>query len=339
MATPLLVFFSSDARELYKADVYRALALPCGYVVHFRYQPKYLSDQLRANPSSLRGRVGVIAFAAGNRPDFGSEHAEMKLVSIRQVTVLDVEEDETLGLVHFYLELSDFCDVDLMESAAKSDLPPQAFASAIDATPRVTNWNDRVQRVASHYPKLMFMWVRQVSSCGKALKPVYKAASRSTQYELEEAKEYECAITLLDPEERDTGLGVDNSQDSIVELVCPPQHRLAAVQDTNHFPIQTRRVGQKEAACFTYLYDREGHRNGDKNPDAWRVELRWQVTRPWSRMVTYGGSHAAGALGFACLAASVRDWSCLCYNAAFGIIGALLVFVTLAYRYQHFDGK
>ncbi len=42
VALGAIVFFSLDARDLYKADVYRALALPTGYALQFRYQRKYI---------------------------------------------------------------------------------------------------------------------------------------------------------------------------------------------------------------------------------------------------------------------------------------------------------
>ena len=54
--------FSSDSRELYKADIYRALALPNDHVIHFRYKRKYVDDNLFEDLNSLRNKEVIIFF-------------------------------------------------------------------------------------------------------------------------------------------------------------------------------------------------------------------------------------------------------------------------------------
>ena len=49
MPSETIALFSSDARDLYKADVFRALALPAGYVLHFRYPQKYVRSTSNRN--------------------------------------------------------------------------------------------------------------------------------------------------------------------------------------------------------------------------------------------------------------------------------------------------
>ena len=44
-----IILFSSDARDLYKEDVFKAICLPKGYVIHFRYAKEYVDDNLLKN--------------------------------------------------------------------------------------------------------------------------------------------------------------------------------------------------------------------------------------------------------------------------------------------------
>jgi hypothetical protein len=104
-----VAFYSSDARDLYKADVYRALALPKGYVLQFRYLKKYIHPDLLANLSNLRGQAGLIFFVSGNNPPVpptGAGNGQgrqpaLGIHPIRHVTIRDIKIDDNTESILF----------------------------------------------------------------------------------------------------------------------------------------------------------------------------------------------------------------------------------------------
>ena len=173
----LLLFFSSDATELYEADIYRALALPEDSVLHFRYDTEFIMKSLYAEQSKatvaseearsltsiererileLKGRPGVICFVAGNDQSLKEAEIEVskrqkfiELTSLRRVVVKDVEiAENTTELNHFYLALKEFVNFDLAVKVSQEQKPLEAFLSAIDYVDVQEDiWSNRVKEV------------------------------------------------------------------------------------------------------------------------------------------------------------------------------------------------
>src|SRR6266480_3485491 len=122
-----IIFFSSDASDLYKADIFRVLALPDGYTIQFRYERQYVLEEFREKPEQLKSRQAVIFFLAGN--DLSKLPAERKLrpYPIRSCKVKDAFLDKNTDKVILILELSDFvnCVIDPVTDMDK--LPPNVF--------------------------------------------------------------------------------------------------------------------------------------------------------------------------------------------------------------------
>jgi len=152
MPQQIIALFSSDARELYKVDVYRAAALPAGYILHFRYQRKYIQPELLSRIGSLRGARGIVFFVSGNDLSKPSDEQTLAFHSLRTVIVRDVDEDLTINTFHFYLELADFVDSTIHAGTAASLLPPKAFVSEItvDEGPN-KQWLDRVTQLSPKF--------------------------------------------------------------------------------------------------------------------------------------------------------------------------------------------
>jgi len=62
-------FFSSDARELYKIDIFRSLSLPNNHVIKLRYIEDYISDDILDKLSSIKNSEGILFFSSGNKLD------------------------------------------------------------------------------------------------------------------------------------------------------------------------------------------------------------------------------------------------------------------------------
>ena len=83
-----ICFFSSDARTLYKKDVFRVMALPKGYTIHFRYLFKYVNLALD-KIEDFKNRDCVIFFSYGN--DLKNP-LPLKNVSLREAIIEDIKE-------------------------------------------------------------------------------------------------------------------------------------------------------------------------------------------------------------------------------------------------------
>ncbi len=123
-ANETIALFSSDARELYKADVYRALSLPTGYVLHFRYPTQYVQHEILTDLASLVNKEGVIFYVSGNNPAIPREQRQISLYSIRSVVIRDVVLDQNIGSIHLYLEMKDFIDAKPHSATNKDIIPP-----------------------------------------------------------------------------------------------------------------------------------------------------------------------------------------------------------------------
>lgn len=309
MPTSLIAFFSSDAQELYKADVYRALALPVGSVLHFRYERKYIQSDLLSKLSSLKNAKGLIFFVSGNDLNLQPNQRNLQSHSIRLVTIKEIVEDQNLDSLHFYLELEAFADYSAHPGTSPDLLPPTTFVSQItvDDGPN-KGWSDRVKRVAQFFPKLMFFTIQGVSQNGSPVLPSYNSHTRTSEYHVYEETAYQCEVTFFDPENRGTGLEV-STNNAAVQFVVPPNHRLGAQRDTTTFDIQTHTIPQNSLICFSHLTDRLGHYLGTPMPDAWRVELKWIVGRGRGRTIWFGLASSIAALGLILAKVATDDLS------------------------------
>src|SRR5205809_928325 len=89
-----IAFFSSDAHDLYKADVFRVLALPKNHTIQFRYKRKYIDGELLSNLDQLKGKEGCVFLVTGNTTsEVPSAERNLEIFSIRKVKILDYYND------------------------------------------------------------------------------------------------------------------------------------------------------------------------------------------------------------------------------------------------------
>jgi hypothetical protein len=342
MSQPVIGFFSSDATELYKVDVYRAVALPTGYVIHFRYERQYVHPELLTRLSKLNGSNGIIFFVAGNDPNKNPSERTLSWYSVRRVIVRDVQENPTIDTFHFYLELGDFIDATPHSGTNKSLLPPYAFISelSVDEGPN-KHWLDRVKQLAPFFRGVAFFTIQDVSHRDTRVAPVYDRYARASQYPLEEEETYQCTITWYNPEGRETGLSATNTNPA-VDLAIPANHRLAAERDTRVFDLQTHSLAQKRLVATSYINDRAAQFNGQAAADAWRVEIKWTISRGWRKAILFGVLSAAAALGLGLaklatddLRTASFDW----HNVMVAAAALLFIGVAAGWLYDFFNKK
>lgn len=299
MPTETIALFSSDARELYKADVYRALALPTGYVLHFRYPQQYVQPEILANLYSVVNKEGVIFYVSGNDTAIAPEQRKLTLYSIRSVVIRDIVLDQNIGAVHFYLEMKDFTDATPHPATSKEITPPTLFVSKISVDHGPNNkWINRVDAVKAHFSDLPFFLVDAVQQGTKRLSPTYSEPDKSSSYHLDDESDYQINIVTYDPTSGGTGLSVENGSTD-VSLSIQPGHRIGAQSDAQPYKLQTHSIPRQKVSTYSRLLAVNYSATDAPAPGRpdYRVMLEWTVKKKWTRAWQFGVLSALAALG------------------------------------------
>jgi hypothetical protein len=326
MPREIIALFSSDARELYKGDIFRVLALPHNYTIHFRYRSGYFQDDLLRGLNSLIGKEGVIFYAVGNDLTKPKEQRVITLHSIRNVIIKDIQHDPDLDLINFYLELGDFCDCKPHQATSPQLLPPYLSVSRIqvDDGPN-KSWIDRVTSVNDKFDNTLFYLIRSVKHAGEKLEPKYSSEDKESFYELNDEREYQVQLSFFDPTEGQLGINIENTNE-LVQLIVPPGHKVGAPRDTTIFNLYTHTLPTERSIGFSRLF---GHSSVPSNdlliPLDLRVELRWHVIRGMGRILLFGFFSALAGLGLFGVSIVTKDFS----NLSMGPLNVILLLISL----------
>ena len=338
MTDKILALFSSDSRELYKADVYRVLALPPGYCLQLRYRRKHIDGAALAKINTLVGKQGIIFFVAGNDLSKPKHERTLTLTSLRAFEVVEILEDANIETFNFYVKLGKFADATPHPQTALNFRPTQAFVSelSVDHGPNGT-WMNRVTAIAPHFPNITFLFVNGIYRGQKPVPSTFNKDSFASEFLLDEESRYKCRMTLHDPTVRPTGLSTFNTS-TAAQLNVPADHRLGTQNESAIFEIQTNSLQQREVACSSYLWDR----CGKPEPEAWKVELRWRVRRGRAKAVMFGVLMAASAAGVAVAKVATDRLSTTpisMTNWALAILGGVIIAVYAGWLYEFFNKK
>jgi hypothetical protein len=338
MAEKVLALFSSDSRELYKADAYRVLALPTGYSLQLRYRRKHIHGGVLPKIGALVGQKGVVFFVAGNDVSKPENERNITLTSLREFEVVSVREDAVIETFNFYIKLGEFVDATPHLQTVQELKPPQAFVSELEIE-RGPNggWKHRITAVAPHFPDLTFVLINGIYQGQKAAAISFNEATLNSEFLLDEEARYACNLTVHVPTDRPTGISVFNSS-PVSQLNVPTNHRLGAQNDSISFEIQTQALQQREVACSSFLWDR----CGKPEPEVWRVELRWRVRRGRKKAVLFGVLMSVAAAGVAVakigtdkLATTPTSW----LHWVLAISGGMAIGVCAGWLYEFFNKK
>lgn len=90
-----ILLFSSCIRELYEIDNYNVLAYPSGFIMHFRYDKKWVDEYIWKNFQELKDKEAIPIAISLNKGE--------KFVPLRKVNIVDVEKEGST--LHIYFEL------------------------------------------------------------------------------------------------------------------------------------------------------------------------------------------------------------------------------------------
>jgi hypothetical protein len=206
----ILGIFSSDYREIYKADVYKSLSLPKDYIIHFRYKPKYIDPYLFSNLDQLKGKYGCIFFV----PNYSEERSDLEYISIRDIKVANCIYSENTDVVHLYLLLSEYCNYEINNIVPKEKLPPKIFVSEIEIIEHSdnNNWKGRIEAVNKYFSGYSFININNISQNETIIIPSIVNNGKNTCYDLLQGNDYRINISFANPNNVECKIGIIESQ-------------------------------------------------------------------------------------------------------------------------------
>jgi hypothetical protein len=344
MPSETIALFSSDARDLYKADVYRALALPKGYVLHFRYPQKYIQPEILMNLESVVNQHGVIFYVSGNDTSIAPDQRQLTLYSIRSVVIKDIVPDPNIGSVHFYLEMRNFADVTPHAGTNRSILPPTLFVSKISVEEGPNNeWINRVDAVRAHFTSLPFFLLESVRQGARHLSPAYSEPDKASSYHLHDESDYQVNIVTYDPTMGTTGLTVENGSTDIT-LAIPVGHRIGAQSDAQPYKLQTHSLPRQKVASYSRFLGVNYATTAPPAPGGpdYRVMLEWTVQKKWTKVWQFGGLSILASLGLGLAKLATDDLATFkvsYINGLFALGAAACIGLAAALFYVVFNKK
>lgn len=246
-----ICFFSSDARPLYKRDVFRAMSYPKGFVLHFRYDPKHI----QGNAANMQGKTGIIFLSTGNDLNITAvENRTVANISIREVSIKAVEFTSDTNRTHFYLELGDFKEYEL-GSNPHDILPPNKWVAELDVSEAKTiDWQTLIEKIKHSFPKQMFYKFEVLNNEQKIISPLYNVIEKQSFYKLWDETGYILHMAFCDTEPNNSNdyhsLKVTSQSDK-VKLVAPEMIDIEARRDNRTYSLFTQTISSSNA--FAYL--------------------------------------------------------------------------------------
>lgn len=235
----LIGFFSSDARPLYKEDIYRTLALPGNSIIHFRYNQKYIQNDIVRNYKEHIGKLGVIFFVTGNDLTKEEKDRNIEYHSIRKVTTKDILISKDTGYFHFYLELNDFIDCDL------SINNPDKFVTRIAINEGIKHsWLERVEAVKDHFDDILFFKYELFSKNNKLISPIYSKLNNDAIFHIDDEKEYKLSFSFYDKLQGKSSLNIEDS--NCMDVYYKECSNIGTLIDNRSFKLMTHIVSQNK---------------------------------------------------------------------------------------------
>ena len=299
------VFFSSDAMDLYKNDVFRCLSLPNGYCVRFRYLTKYLWNNLSFGESSdddderhrkkvaylkqkfntFRNKEALVCFVSGNHES--DVEASLEYHCIRRVIVQDYFYEDDLDEFNFILRLDEFENAEI--PAAPEPMPPTTWVTEVDVANRKgQSWIRRVNAVEEYFGGTVFFHLKRVLEVPSEseLAPTFSKEKRESHFALVDDSTYILESVFYDPS---GALPIKSDTEGESITILHPA-RVGARQDHKRIGLYTKAISQKSAVAKTCF-----HGN-----DTFYVELNWSISKSWRRTLLFGICTMIAACG-ACL--------------------------------------
>lgn len=200
-----ICFFGSNFRQLYVEDIYRCTCLPQNFVIQYRYQLKYIDRNLLVDKESLIGREGIVFYNYNpkNPQYLGTiqDCDEELILPIRKVEIRDIQINEEIGHVNFYLELKEFVEVDINKNSFETPRGNETFVHELKFK-HVTNvsWLEKIEEIKEYFKNVKFFNIRSITGDNES-KIIYDPSEKRTSIMLWDDSTYILDVLTYDKTE------------------------------------------------------------------------------------------------------------------------------------------
>ncbi|TMO47258.1 hypothetical protein [Pseudoalteromonas ruthenica] len=283
--------FSSDSRELYKADIYRVLALPKNHIVHFRYKRKYVDDNLLNNPKKLKKQKVAIFFTHGNDLESSSDNA-FQHFSVRWASITTTEFSEETDVLHIYMKLGDFCNVQIDTGNSDEKKPPTKFFSKLNCTERneENNWQSRILVIKDYFPKMTFFHLKSIRNGWGNKRIRYKNGKKSCQFNLTHGDRYILKLAVSNPDASDTKIEISDSSEEIT-INCINPFETSIQFDDHDIPISVKTLQVfKQASLLEFKPSKKkSNEDGYEVLGEYATNIEFNLNLSLKRPLIFGG--------------------------------------------------
>lgn len=335
----IICAFSSDSRELYKADIFRTINLPHNHIIHFRYKAKYVDENLiNQDKSKWHGKDAIVFFTKGN--EINSSTPSITNISIRCATIVDFHYDRnTTDVCHLYMKVGDFCNLSLPVSALGS-LPPNKFLSKINLPiPNIISWKECVESVSDSFKGKTFTHIKELrNESSEIIELKYDSIARSSYYELNQGERYNLYLDIGNPDINNCKTELNGSSDDIsFHCVLPLE---ATVQyDLKVIPLSVKKIQTRKAYSTISLIplSTTTRYREDKVTEhrefATLIEIR--TIQRLSTSFAFGFASLFLAIGIGLGRAAIKDdivWT-------YALLAAICIFLSTTFLHHYFNKK
>lgn len=284
-----ICFFSSDSRPLYKKNIYSVLSLPKGYIIHFRYQEKYVDFQ-KQSMQDLSGKACSIFFTTGNDITIKQEERIVSNISIRNATIKEVNVTEDTGLIHFYLELDDYVDLSIIENQEQI-MPPNKFVSELELTSGNKNeWHARVKAIENNFPHQLFYKLNIFNKDeNQIILPKYDSREKQSYVSLQDEKKYYLNIAFYHTGDGSKMQSLEVTFDNkTVNLNVPSPISIGGLRDNRSYSLYTQALNSKSSNCYIQFNTYYSSTNNDKVYSEYDSTLLLEIDKNIKRSTQFG---------------------------------------------------
>jgi hypothetical protein len=329
VASDQILFFSSDATQLYQADIFRCLAAPDCFTIQFRYTKMRVQPEIWRDSKKIQGRPGIVIFVAGNDQKLQVEERKLQFYPIRFCTVKDAffDPDTEQMIVILALGLFIDCKFDANEG------PPKYWLTlGREADHSALSWVASVRRLQSHFPNVVFFRLKAVLAKSEVVHPRYLEDYRISCFDLEEEGDYSIECLYYDPAGK--GLLPISIKSDSDRIQFSNTFAFGAGADLDRRPlhVKTGLLTSRSARAFTTFSCSSNDCSDDPN----YLQVLWRINRykwkDWGFALCV--LPAAVGLGLVQLGSKAdHGW----YWISLALLGALFVAASGGLLYRYFN--
>lgn len=218
----IIGFIGSNFRNLYVEDIYRLIALPEGYVIHYRYQDKYIDKDLLSKLKDVKNEQGIVFYYYNPKYSKGyigtiKDCKEEIIFPIRKVIIRDIDVNDEIGQVNFFLELKEFVEIDLYRPNELIEFPKNkgsfVFELVIPKTTKIS-WLSKVEVIKDYFKDIKFFHIKDI--LGKEKRSItYDEYEKRTSITLMDESTYVFEILTYDKTEGESQINIINDENYI----------------------------------------------------------------------------------------------------------------------------